>query len=78
MSDVAERDADTREAFGTWLLKQDKRDGIVGELARAAKADRRFPKKGTPEQVHAHLQAAQADGNTWAALEDAEMDWTCL
>lgn len=78
MSGIGERYAETKQPFGAWLVAQDKRDGIVGELARAAKADRRFPKEGTPEQVHAHLQAAQADGNTWAALEDAEMDWCCL
>jgi hypothetical protein len=78
MDGIETQYAEAPLAFGAWLLKQDIRGDIVGELARSAKADRRFPKQGTPEQVHAHLQAAQADGNTWAALEEAEMDWTCL
>lgn len=61
--------------FGLWLIAQAGKDGMVGQLGTAAVADRRFPKHGTPDDVRRHLAAMQADGDTHAALDDAEIDW---
>lgn len=78
MSDVAERDTDTKPAFGAWLLKQADRSDWVGDLAKAAKADRGFPRNGDAEAVRARMREQQADGDAWAAIDDAEDDWLCL
>lgn len=64
-----------REPFGRWLLAQRDRGDWVDDLATAARADRSFPKDGDPEAVRAHLRAQQADGDTFQAVDDAEMDW---
>lgn len=64
-----------REPFGTWLLTQRDRKDWIGDLAKAAKADHVFPKRGTVEDVRARLQTMGADGNTFEALDDAELDW---
>jgi hypothetical protein len=63
------------QTFGSWLLAQPSRSGLVGDLISGAKADRKFPKYGTPEDVRKHLSAMQADGNSFEAVDDAEADW---
>lgn len=65
----------TRTPFGEWLLTQSGRRGWIGDLAKAAKGDRSFPKKGSPDQVRRRLQALGADGDAFEALDDAELDW---
>lgn len=63
------------EAFGRWLLKQrDRRDWIDG-VAEAARADRQFPKDGDPEAVRKRLREMSADGDAFAAIDDAELHW---
>lgn len=62
-------------AFGQWLLGQAMSDGWIGDLARAAKHDPRFPKQGDPEAVRARLRELGADGDAFQAVDDAEMDW---
>jgi uncharacterized protein YozE (UPF0346 family) len=64
-----------REPFGKWLLSQRDRGDWVDELATAARTDRTFPKNGDAEAVRAHLRAQQADGDVFAAVDDAENDW---
>lgn len=64
--------------FGTWLLAQKDKGGLIGQLATGAAADRRFPKRGNIGQVRAHLTAMQADGDMHAAIDDAELDYLCL
>lgn len=61
-----------RPCFVTWLLEQSKSGGTVGELAKAARADRMFPRAGGAEEVRARFDRAGADGDAYAALEDAE------
>lgn len=63
------------EAFGTWLLSQDDREGWIGALAKAAKSDRHFPRSGDPDAVRQHLSAAQAEGDMFEAVDDAENLW---
>lgn len=63
------------ESFGRWLLAQCDRGDWVDGLANAARADRTFPKDGDPEAVRAHLRGQQADGDVFAAVDDAETDW---
>ena len=67
-------DAD-RQPFGAWLLTKKDDDGLLGQLAAGAAADRRFPRNGDPEAVRKHLSQMQADGDMFAAVDDAETDW---
>jgi uncharacterized protein YozE (UPF0346 family) len=62
-------------AFGQWLMTQKDRSDLVGQLAAAAAVDRRFPRTGDPEAVRKHLSAMQAEGDMFAAVDDAESDW---
>lgn len=61
--------------FGTCLLQQKDRGGLLGQLAVGAVADRTFPKQGDPEAVRKHLSKMQADGDMFDAVDDAETDW---
>jgi hypothetical protein len=61
--------------FGAWLLDQGKRPGSLGDLARAARLDRMFPKSGTADDVRSRFNAAGADGDAFAALDDAEREY---
>ena len=63
---------ETRPCFVTWLVGQIKSGGAIGELAKAARADRLFPRTGSAEAVRARFGKAGADGDAYAALEDAE------
>lgn len=63
------------EQFGTWLIAQHGRPGWVGDLARAAKGDRAFPRTGNPDAVRAHLNRMEAEGDMFEALDDAETLW---
>lgn len=64
-----------RQSFGEWLIAQTDRKGWVGDLAKAAKADRDFPRRASPADVRARLQKMGADGDVFEALDDAELDW---
>ncbi|WP_298809032.1 hypothetical protein [uncultured Sphingomonas sp.] len=63
------------ETFGAWLRVQVDREGLVGQLVAGAKADRRFPRDGSPEDVRRHLAAMQAEGDLFEAVDEAEIDW---
>lgn len=63
------------ETFGAWLGVQKDRDGLVGQLIAGMKADRRFPRDGSPEDVRKHLSTMQADGDLFEAVDEAETDW---
>ncbi|GAA0661315.1 uncharacterized protein YozE (UPF0346 family) [Sphingomonas insulae] len=65
-------------AFGRWLLTQRNRGDWVDGIAEAARADRTFPREGDPEAVRAHLRKQQADGDAFAAIDDAESDWMAV
>lgn len=64
-----------RLGFGRWLMAQREQGDWVDGIADAARADRTFPKDGSPEDVCAHLRKQQADGDAFAAIDDAESDW---
>ncbi len=66
------------EPFGAWLVKQKGRDGLLGQLATAAAADRGLTKAATPDDLRKRLVEQQADGDMHAALDDAEIDWIAL
>ena len=66
---------EARPAFRAWLLKQRDCGDWVDGITDAARADRAFPRQGDPEAVHNRLRERGADGDAFAALEDAETDW---
>ena len=61
--------------FGEWLLGQCSRDDARGDLASAARADPKFPRRGSPTDVRKRLNEMQADGDMHAVVDDAETDW---
>ena len=71
---MTDRD-EPKPAFGQWLMAQKDRSDLVGQLAASAVIDRRFPRNGDPEAVRKHLSAMQAEGDMFAAVDDAESDW---
>lgn len=61
-----------RPCFATWLLGQSKSGGAIGELAKAARVDRLFPRAGDADIVRLRFDKVGADGDAYAALDDAE------
>ena len=72
---VIDRYGEPRPSFAAWLLLQKDREDGVGRLAQAARTDRQFPRDGDADAVRAHLKRMQADGDTFEAVVDGEMDW---
>ena len=72
---TTDRHGEKRPAFGMWLLAQRDRGDWIDGIAAAARADRQFPKQGTVEMVRQRLNDQGADGDAFAALDDAELDW---
>ena len=68
----------SRQPFGAWLLDQTKRPGLIGQLAKAVRLDRAFPKNGTAEDVRTRFASVGADGDAFMALEDAENEYDRL
>ena len=66
---------DAGETFGEWLFAQKGRDGAIADLVAAAKADPKFPRRGSPDDVRKRLNEMQADGDMHAVVDDAETDW---
>lgn len=64
-----------KPCFATWLLGQSKRDDPIGDLARAAHRDPRYPIDGAVEDVAGRLNKLEADPDMHIALEDAELEW---
>lgn len=64
-----------RPCFVAWLRDQGKKSGALGELAKAARTDPRFPKAGSADDVRARFASAGADGDAFAALDDAERNY---
>ncbi len=55
-------------------MQRDRGDWI-DQIANQARADRAFPREGSADQVRAHLNKQQADGDAFAAIDDAEIDY---
>ncbi|MFY9350096.1 MAG: hypothetical protein WBL20_14325 [Sphingobium sp.] len=68
-------EAPARPNFGRWLLAQQKRDDQIGELAKAAHRDPKYPIDGAVQDVSARLNKLEADPDMHIALEDAELEW---
>lgn len=75
MRDGPGRNDGESESFGAWLLKQQDRGDLLGQLAAGAGSDRAFPKTGDADAVRRRLVELQADGDMHAALDDAELEW---
>ncbi|CAN5453493.1 hypothetical protein BH09PSE4_BH09PSE4_13780 [soil metagenome] len=71
------RYAKPKPCFGRWLLDQAHRDDVIGELAKCAKSDRRFPADGDANAVSRLLNSQGADPDMHLALEEAELDYAC-
>jgi len=74
-------DAESGDApapFAAWLLTQIGRSGWIGDLAKAAKADRSFPRGGDADAVRHHLSDKQAESDMLEAVDDAENLWLRL
>ena len=56
--------------FGEWLLVRVGRPGATGDLAAAAKADPKFPRRGSPDDVRKRLIKMQADGDIHGVVDD--------
>lgn len=65
-------DAVARPCFVLWLRDQSKRKDAIGELAKAVRIDPAFPRAGSAEDVRSRFDKVGADGDAFAALEDAE------
>jgi hypothetical protein len=78
MADYDDDQQEPKPPFGKWLLAQRDRGDWVDGIADAARADRTFPKNGDPEAVRGHLRKQQADGDAFAAIDDAESDWLAV
>lgn len=63
------------EPFGAWLLKQTGRDDWIGTLAKQAKSDPRFIRTTALDELRKRLQEAGAEGDSFEALDDAEVEW---
>ena len=63
-----------RPSFGAWLLDQGSRRGFIGDLAKAARLDRLFPRGGDAGDVRARFSLVGADGDVFEALDDAERE----
>ncbi|MFA6114189.1 MAG: YozE family protein [Sphingomonas sp.] len=70
-----ERYLASAQPFGRWLLAQVAREDAIGDLARSAKADSRFPRDGDFEAISRRLNELQAESEMHLALEDAEGAW---
>jgi hypothetical protein len=57
--------------FTKWLLKQAKRDDIIGDLARDAKADKELDGVNTFEEWEVHLFVRRASPEVKDALQQA-------
>lgn len=75
MFDHDEEQVTKAETFGRWLLRQRDRGDWIDALAESARTDRRFPRDGDPDVVRQYMSTMQADGDVFAAIDDAEMDW---
>ncbi len=64
--------AGTAPPFAAWLLAQVSRKGAIGELAKAVKLDRHFPRAGSADDVRAHFGNVGADGDAYDVLDEAE------
>lgn len=78
MQHVNPQQFEKKPPFSQWLVAQENRAGAIGELAKFAKADRAFPRDGTPKDAWKRLNQVGAESDLYAAMEEAELDWLAL
>ncbi len=78
MTDQHDDEQEPKLTFGEWITNQPDRGDWLDGIADTARADRTFPKTGDPEAVRKHLRNQQADGDAFAAVDDAESEWMSL
>jgi hypothetical protein len=63
--------------FPDWLAQQTRRRDAVGDLARDARRDRTWPRRGkiSRARLRAHLEASDAIPGALAALDTAWDEW---
>lgn len=66
------------QSFAGWLRAQAGRDDWIGELARVAAGDDAWPAEADPDGLRAYLSLANAQGDQFEALDDAELEWLAL
>ena len=66
------------QSFGRFLLSKQHADGALGELAKAAASDPKFPRDGSPREISQRLNEHLAPPEFHEALEDAEAEWRSL
>lgn len=66
-----------RGPFGRWLLRQPE-EGLRAGLIQAAKRDPKWPANGDAQAAASRLRECGADGDMFAALEEAELDWISI
>lgn len=64
-----------RRPSGEWLLAQKDRKCWIGELSRAFKVNRNFPRCGDPDDIRKYLCEVRAERDADEALDDAELHW---
>lgn len=64
-----------RGPFGRWLMQQEAKTEAMAMLVDCAKRDSKFPKDGDPEAVRSRLRECMAEGEMFAAVDEAELDW---
>lgn len=62
-------------SLGQWLIRNINRAGPIGDLAKAAKTDPRFPVDGNYEAISKRLHQQEADIEMHEALDEAETEW---
>lgn len=65
-------------SFGRFLLSKQHAPGALGELAKAAASDPKFPREGGPREISQRLNQHEAPPEFHEALEDAEAEWRNL
>lgn len=78
MSNHAPIDRSSSQPLARWLLAQQSRSDIVGQLADAARRDPGFPVNGDFDAISERLNTVGADGDMHEALELAELDWASI
>ncbi|MEO7465593.1 MAG: YozE family protein [Sphingobium limneticum] len=65
----------SRAPFGKFILAQKEREDDIGNLAKVAVTDAKFPRDGDYKKVSAYLNSVGAPGDLHDALADLELDW---
>jgi len=77
-ADPTQFDTGKKPPFGQWLIEQDHRTCAIGELAKYAKADRAWPRRGDAKACWKRLNEVQVESDLYDAMEEADLDYHAL